>query len=316
MNRRHFLTGLAAALPAASLADPLFVGRGSRQPAAAPEERPLCVFTKHLQFLDYEATAETAARIGFDGVDIPVRPGGHVLPEDVKRDLPRAVKAMRAAGLEVPMITTAIASVNDPHAEDVLRTAADLGVRYYRMNWVPYDEEAGILESLKAYRPKLRRLAALNEELGLHGAYQNHAGTHMGAPVWDLRFLLDELNPHSAGVQYDIRHATVEGGNSWPLGMRLLAPHIKTTVVKDFVWEERGGEWHIKNVPIGEGMVDFARYYDLIRELRIVGPVSIHYEYELPGEESDDVETRRRRTADVMKRDLDRVRGYLQDAGL
>ena len=29
-------------------------------------------------------------------------------------------------------------------------------------------------------------LARLNEKYKIHGAYQNHAGSNFGAPVWDL----------------------------------------------------------------------------------------------------------------------------------
>ena len=47
------------------------------------------IFSKHLQFLDYQATGEMAAEMGFDGVDLTVRPKGHVFPENVKIGLPK-----------------------------------------------------------------------------------------------------------------------------------------------------------------------------------------------------------------------------------
>jgi sugar phosphate isomerase/epimerase len=177
------------------------------------------------------------------------------------------------------------------------------------MNWVSYGE--GILESLEAFRPKFRRLAELNEELGLHGAYQNHSGTQIGAPVWDLHLLLEGLDPRYAGCQYDIRHATVEGGNSWPLGLRLIHPFIRTTVIKDFVWEEQGGSWRVKNVLLTEGMVDFPAYFAMIKELGVAGPISLHFEYELPQEVGRLAETSR-----LMRQDLQTLRGLLSDAGL
>lgn len=323
MNRRQFVAGLAA-VPFADAAARAIDVRAALPSGDAPEraigervpvaERPICIFSKHLQFLDYAVMAETAAAIGFDGVDLTVRPGGHVLPENVERDLPRAVEAIRQAGLEAPSMTTAIAYVDDPHAETVLRTAAAQGIRYYRMNWVRYDDGADIRGTIEAYRPHLERLAALNEELGLHGGYQNHAGTWVGAPVWDLHLLLEGLDPQFAGSQYDVRHATVEGAYTWPLGMKLIAPYIRTTVIKDFEWEERDGHWVVENVPLGEGMVDFETYFGLVRELEISGPISLHFEYEMP--EHGDLDRRTMETAVIMKRDLDRLRGYLTNAGL
>ena len=40
--------------------------------------------------------------MGFDGVDITVRKGGHVEPGRVAQDLPPLVKLLRAHNLEVP----------------------------------------------------------------------------------------------------------------------------------------------------------------------------------------------------------------------
>lgn len=335
MDRRQFVAGLAAALPlgGAGLArDPSgrrkdarsgagFSDRARRgAPASAPHvrpgraDRPVCIFSKHLQFLDYDGAAETAAAMGFDGVDLTVRPGGHVHPQNVERDLPRAVEAFRRAGLETPMMATAVTAVDDPHAETVLRTAADLGIRYYRMGYLHYDESAPLPETLDAYRARFERLADLNERLGLQGAYQNHDGDMVGSPVWDLHRLVDGLDPAAVGVQYDVRHATVEGAHAWPLGMRLLAPYIRTTVIKDFAWEERNGRWLVRNVPLGEGAVDFGAYFDLVRDLDVAGPISLHVEYELP--EHDDLERRTRETAAHIARDLDRLRRYLAEAGL
>lgn len=324
-SRRAFIRCAAAGLSAPALAAlPLI---GTTKGAPAHESRPIdsapqrastiCVFSKHLQFLDYEAMAEAAAEAGFDGVDLTVRPGGHVLPENADRDLPRAVRAVHAVGLAVPMMTTAIARIDDPHAELILRTAADLGIQYYRMNWIDYDDRAPILHQLRAYRPHLERLAELNRELGLHGAYQNHAGTSIGAAVWDLHILLDGLDPVHVGVQYDIRHATVEGANSWPLGLRLLHSFIKTTVIKDFTWNAADGGSEIENVPLGEGIVDFAGYHDLLVDLEVTGPISLHFEYEMPGEGAEsNLRDRTAKTIAVMRRDLETLRLMRSEAGL
>ena len=46
--------------------------------------------------------------MGFDGVDLSVRPEGHVLPEKVERDLPKAVEAIRKVGFSPFIMTTAV----------------------------------------------------------------------------------------------------------------------------------------------------------------------------------------------------------------
>ncbi|UCH61776.1 MAG: sugar phosphate isomerase/epimerase [Fidelibacterota bacterium] len=316
MTRGEFLTMMAATgiiLPTTRLA-----GMTEKSRPGKGGNLPLCIFSKHLQFLDYDAMAETAAEIGFDGVDLTVRPGGHVLPENVERDLPRAVKAVRQAGLEVNMMTSRITDPDDPQTVSILKTAGRLGIGYYRMGYLKYKEELGVVQTLESYKPQLRELAGLNEKYGIHGAYQNHSGTRIGGPVWDVWLLIKDLDPRWVGCQYDIRHAVVEGGISWPLGLKLLGSHIKITAIKDFYWAKVDGVWKVQNCPLGEGMVDFKTYFKMVNELRIEGPVSIHFEYPMPAESEGklSLEQRRQKTVTVMKRDLETLRSMLKEAGL
>src|SRR2546421_177779 len=117
ISRRVLVT--AAALTTAALAD--------EKPAPASKLK-VSIFSKHLQFLQGEALANAAADIGFDGIDLAVRKGGHVEPDRVREDLPKLVAAIRRRGLDVPMVTTDIVDADTPFAEDVLKVSSDLGI--------------------------------------------------------------------------------------------------------------------------------------------------------------------------------------------
>jgi sugar phosphate isomerase/epimerase len=316
MNKREFLEKIALG-GAAAVTFPQFSFAGNKQ-STRREPMSMHVFSKHLQFLDYDDMAETAAEIGFDGVDLTVRPGGHVLPENVKRDLPKAVAAIKKQGLQAKMMTTALIDPADKVNQEVLQTAADQGILYYRTNWLRYPENVNITEFLREGKDKLQSLADYNEKLNLYGAYQNHAGSHyMGAPIWDIAGLLYEINSPHLGNQFDIRHATVEGGQAWPISLNYIHPHINSLVMKDFVWEERNGRWQVVNTPIGKGMVDFPAYCRQLKALDLTAPISMHYEYPMP--EEDDSLTEKQQlenTKKVMKRDMESVRRYLKEAGL
>ena len=41
----------------------------------------ISLFTKHVQWLDFTSLAKLLKETGFDGADLPVRKGGHILPE-------------------------------------------------------------------------------------------------------------------------------------------------------------------------------------------------------------------------------------------
>lgn len=313
-SRRTFMAGMAAGavLPLAGWSTAPI---RSMLPSKTPF--PISVFSKQLQWLEYDALAETVAEIGFEGIDLTVRPGGHVIPEAVDDDLPRAVEAAQKAGISVPSIVTAITDPADEYTEPILETAAGQDVGVYRMGYLRYDDAAGMVESLNAHRPRIAKLAELNARYGIHGAYQNHDGTNVGAPVWDLWTLLDGLDARWIGVQYDIRHATVEGGHAWPLGFKLLAPYVRNIVVKDFVWAKSDRGWRIQDVPLGEGMVDFKAFFEQVKAHNIQGPISLHYEYPLPGDDGSlSLTDRRKQVIAVMRRDLGRLREMLGEAGL
>ena len=303
ISRRRFLE--TGALVAAALT------RAVPGEAAGPPT--ISVFSKHLQHLDYRMLAATVAESGFDGIDLTVREGGHVLPERVRDDLPRAVEAARAAGLTVPMVTTTIVSVKDPHAEAVLETAGRLGVTDYRLGWVSYDRARGITGTLDALRPQLRDLAALNQRCGIRGQYQNHAGDRVGCAVWDLWMLLARVDSPWLGCQYDIRHAVIEGGSSWPNGLRVIAPFIQTVDVKDGHWAKTPNGWQPVTVPLGEGAVNLATFFTLLGSLGVAKPISMHFEYPFP--ETGSPEARRKAAVTLMRRDRERLRAAMADAG-
>ncbi len=315
VSRRRFLSQLAVAGAVVPLAR---ISSAASAPAAgAGGPTVIHVFSKPLHWLSHAETARLVASTGYGGIDYTVRVAqGHVLPERVQEDLPRAVDAAHAAGLKVEMITTDITSLRDKHAETLLRTAAKHGVKYYRLGNFNYDAKLGVVGTHEKLKPGLRELAALNASLGLHGAIQNHAGVRVGSPVWDLYELLRDLDPRGLGIQYDIRHAVVEGGQSWPLALKLLAPWIKCTDIKDFKWEQAPGKATIENVPMGEGIVPFDAYFKLVRELKISGPMSVHLEY-APFERSKITEAEKRvQFPALMKRDLAALQGYMAKAGV
>jgi len=305
-TRRDFLA--AAAGGAAALG-----ARGAgAAPAPAAAKPTVSVFTKHLQHLDYRALAETVAEAGFDGLDLTVRAEGHVLPERVIADLPRAVEAARAASLSVPMITTTITSAHDPHAEAVLRTAGDLGIGHYRLGWLPYDKARGIEGTLEALKAPLAELAALNERCRIRGGYQNHPGDRIGAAVWDIWFLLKGVGSPWLGCQYDIRHAVIEGGSSWTTGLRLVAPFVHTLDVKDGLWTKTEKGWRAVTVPLGEGAVDLVAFFRLATELGLTVPISMHFEYPFP--ETGTPAERRKAAVALMRKDRERMLAAMAEA--
>lgn len=257
-----------------------------------------------------------AAEMGFSGVDLTVRPKGHVLPEDVKRTLPNATRDINEGGSKCEMITTSIEDVNNPLDVDILEAASKSGVKYYRTGWYKYPEGQSMPEALEGYQNQINELGVLNKKLGIVGCYQNHAGRSVGGSYWEMKKLLEEVDRDYFGAQYDIRHATVEGGLSWENGFQLLYPQIKVIVLKDFKWGKVDGKWRPVNKPIGEGMVDFDKYFKLLKKYKLKPPVSLHLEYPLGGAEHGHqiISIDKKVVFDAMKKDLNKIQQLWKNA--
>ena len=310
MKRREFVQKTGMAAITIGMFHPSVKGQGLR--IASSSDRKINVFSKHLQWLDYSEMAKVAADIGFDGVDITARPNGHVLPENVETDLPRVVDAVRNQGLLADTITTGFNNVSDPYAEKTIKTAAGIGIKQYRMSWIKYDNSIGIDENLKKIIHQLSQLAEMNRHYGIRGDYQNHAGSSFGASVWDLWHVLKEVDSEWLGCRYDIRHATVEGTQSWVNGLMAIAPYIRSLDIKDFTWGT-GERPKPVNVPLGTGIVDFSRYASLLSEQEIQGNMTMHFEYPLGGAERGRYELSISPAIIVsaMKKDLAFLKGLL-----
>lgn len=291
--------------------------------AADPDAFKICIFSKHLHWLDYNGMAKTLADLGFDGADLTVRPGGHVLPEKVETDLPRAAEALAREGKKIYMITTSVIDADDPVSEKILKTASSLGIKHYRTGYVYYNDKNTVKDDITRFHKQLSKLASLNEKYSISGEYQNHSGNYgqgiyFGAPIWDLAAALEKVNSPWLGSQYDVYHATVEGANAWSVGLRLISQYIRSADIKDFKWMEKDGKVRSVTVPLGEGMVDFKTFFSLLKEYKVSIPLSIHYEYPLGGSESGakELTIKREEVISSMKKDLLTLKNYLNEVKL
>ncbi|GAA3610310.1 TIM barrel protein [Flavivirga amylovorans] len=275
------------------------------------------IFSKHLQFLNYKDAGEVSAELGFQGLDLTVRPKGHVLPESVTKDLPKAIEDIRKGGSNCTMMTTAITDSANKTDIDILKTASKYGIKYYRTNWFKYSNDNTMEADLEYYQQNVKGLSKLNKELSIIGCYQNHAGKHsIGASIWEIKKLLEFADLDYFGAQYDIRHAQVEGGLSWENGIKLIKKSIKTIVLKDFKWGQINGIWKPINTPIGEGMVDFKTYFSLLKKYQINVPVSLHLEYNLGGAEKGhkNITIDKKTVFSAMKKDLETIQILWKEA--
>ena len=297
LTRRDFL---ATAAVAASV-----VALGTRPALAAEPAKarwPIIAFSKPFQKFDAAKTAAFVADIGWDGVEFPVRAKGQVEPEAAPDELPKFAAALRAGSRDIYIATTDITSIGQKHAETVLRTASKLGIKRIRLGVWKYDLTRSPADQLREIAPALKDIAAACKELGLQAGFQNHSGgNYVGAPIWDVFSIIRDLDPAHMGMCFDIGHATIEGGLSWPIEAKLIQPFYTAVYVKDFTWKKTAKGWAATWCNLGDGMVN-PMFFKELKKSAYAGPIVQHHEYEL-GDEST--------MAAHMKKDLQVLKTWL-----
>ncbi|MDA1312390.1 MAG: sugar phosphate isomerase/epimerase [Acidobacteria bacterium] len=244
----------------------------------------LCLFSKPLPFLGYSELGKALGEMGIPGVDLTTRPSGHVLPENVERDLPKAQADLKKHGVEISMITTGLTSIDDPAARPTLHTAARLGVPFFKLGYYRYEDLSQLDSTLAEVKREVEGLAGLAQQAGIQGGFHNHSGAYVGAAMWDHWWALRDTDPRWMGFYFDPMHATVEGGGAgWKIGFQRLASRLKMVSVKDFFWEKRAGKWTHDVCPLGEGMVDLPAFFRTLAATDFDGPITLHVEYEIQG---------------------------------
>jgi L-ribulose-5-phosphate 3-epimerase len=307
LTRRDALTLLGgAALTGAA-------GAAAAAQPVPPSRRAIGIVSRHLQWTDLDGAVAVAKEAGFDAIEWNVRKGGHVAPERVEQELPRAIEATRKAGLAATMITTSIQDAQSPFAEPILRAAHAANIRWYRGGeYFRYDYAKPLIPQLEALKPRLAGLAALNRKYGTTWAYHTHSAPGMiGGGVWDIWQAIRDFDPASIALNFDIGHATARNGAGWIDAATVVAPFIAALAVKDARWEKGSRGWRAEFVPIGEGIIDLTRMAGVLDRVGFAGPINIHYEHS--GLLGTDLGTwtlpiTRERFLEIVRKDLEAVR--------
>jgi sugar phosphate isomerase/epimerase len=246
--------------------------------------------------------------LGFEGVDLTVRPGGHVLPENARAGLPAAAHALSDLGLSVPLITTGIVSADDPYAADIFEAAAELGIPNLKLGYWRYRSFGTFRATMDQAARELDGIEALAQRTGVRAVIHIHSGDHMSALAPIVWWWIAHRDPAATGAYVDPGHMVVEGGMAgWRMGLDLLGSRIAVAAFKDYIWQfERDPSAGLRMVrvavPLGEGMVPWPEVITCLKQVGFDGWISVHREYGDPAVEAV--------AADVSK-DLEYLHGAL-----
>lgn len=248
------------------------------------------LFTKLFESRPVGEIAETAAGLGFDGIDLLIRPGATIDPA-VADQIPRAVEEFRAAGLTVPMATTDLTDPATFPADKVLGACADAGIGLIRLGYWKYDATTPYDKIRATARDHLAQLANLAAAHGVRLAIQLHGGTiHSSGAL--TRALLEGQLPDQLGAYPDLGNQAVQDGREdWRLTFELLEPWLACVGVKNGGWfagdnKASGARaWRSDWLGLADGMVPWPDIFAHLRRTGFDGPLTLHSHYTLPYEQ-------------------------------
>ena len=257
----------------------------------------LVMFSKMLKRtagLSISAAGEWIEDLGFDGIDLTVRPGGHIAPSEAADQLPGAIDTLQGQGLSVPMITTDLTAADDEYAESIFAVAEATGVEYLKLGYWRYEGFGTLDRGLADMRENLADIRALSAEYDVTPAVHTHSGPYLSANPALFADTLLQGDPDDLALYVDPGHLVAEGSRSgWELLLDRFADYIAMVSIKDFGWfQVNEREWRSEWVPLGEGLVPWSTVAERLDTIGFDGPVSVHSEYHDLGPEALRAQTR------------------------
>ena len=198
-------------------------------------ERRFSVFTKAWREMEAAALGELVAGMGFDGIELPVRPGYQVEPENVGRDLLGFVRRLGEQGVTVH-------SVAGPADEATIVACAEAGVRIIRT--LVEVGEAGYTAAEQDARRRYDTLLPVLDEHGVTIGVQNHSARFV-CNAMGLWRLLQGYEPRHVAAVWDPAHTALDGEEP-EMALEIVWPHLCMVNLKNAFWRRVNGpeaEW-------------------------------------------------------------------------
>ncbi len=184
------------------------------------------VFTKHWKSVPLGRLGELVRSMGFEGVELPVRPGFQVEPERADRDLPSAARQLADAGVTIRSVAATV-------DEAMIMACADTGVPVIRI-MAPIGTDESYAGAEQRYWREFDALLPVLDRAGMTLGVQNHAGRQVANAI-GLRSLIGRYDPRLVAAIWDAGHEAVAGTEP-ELAIDIIWPHLCVVNLKNAVW--------------------------------------------------------------------------------
>ncbi len=237
------------------------------------------VFGKPWKSLSLSELARCIRKLGFEWIELPVRPGFQCEPETIGKSLPEAVRVLREEGVRVLNITAAL-----PLTDERLYSASfQAGIL---MNRVIFDRREGenYWDAEKRARKMLDEALPFCEKYGYLIGVQNQSGRCVPVNAMGMHNLVKDYDPRYVGAIWDPAHNALEGEDPEP-ALDIVASHLRVVNLKNAVWkrvnssESEEAQWSVYWTSGRQGRAPWRRVADKLQQMQYKGPVCLSAEY-------------------------------------
>jgi len=225
------------------------------------QTRRYTVFTKPWPDLSLDELGEKVAEMGFDGVELPVRPGYQVEPDNISTMLPIAAQTLKKHGVD-------LVSVAGPCDEATIRACGESGGPILRI-MVRVPEDADYLTHIERTQRAWDALLPVLTESGVTLGVQNHKARFL-THAMHLYHAVHRYDPKLIAAVWDAAHNAYAGADP-ELALDVVWSHLCLVNLKNGLWEWDGtdaygvAKWKPVWVAGHQGLCDWPR---VIRELK------------------------------------------------
>ncbi len=236
------------------------------------------VFVKPWKALSLAQLGPHIRSLGFDLIELPVRPGFPCEPDQIETQLPKAVKQLADDGVRVLNVTVSL-PLDD---ERLYHACAEANVP---MNRVIFGRKGmNYWEAEKVAREQLDAAVPFCEQYGVQIGVQNHYGASMPVNEMGLHHLVKDYDPRYVGAIWDPAHNGLEGMDPEP-ALEIVESHLCVVNLKNAYWkrisppEAEVAEWTVYFTSGRQGRSSWKRVADKLSAMNYKGPVCFSAEY-------------------------------------
>ncbi len=220
--------------------------------------------------------ARHVAGLGFDGIELPVRPGYPVDPDNVTAELPRAAKTLGEHGVT-------IASIAGPTDGKTMAACAEAGVPVIRVC-----ENIGPDETYLEGEARLQRqydaLVPVLDRYGVTLGVQNHCDRCVSNAM-GLRSLIGKYDRKHVAAVWDAAHNALQGEDA-DLALDIVWDHLCMVNLKNAIRRLRTGpeaevaEWSLYWTSGRHGIASWPKVAAELKRRAYAGVVCLTAEYD------------------------------------